>query len=170
VARPTRYAHSLAFLLSQVGAQSASLFAQALADLGVSPRAFGVLSNLAAAEGQTQQQLADALGMHRNNMVDLVDEMETAGWIRRRRSDTDRRAFALQLTPAGRRIVEQVNQQVPLIDRQLAARLAAAERRALLEILQRIADSLGLGPGIHPHLRGNPRSAKRRAQKRPEGS
>jgi DNA-binding MarR family transcriptional regulator len=170
MASPTQYAHSLAFLLSQVGAQSASLFAQALANLGVSPRAFGVLSNLAAAEGQTQQQLADALGMHRNNMVDLVDEMETAGWIRRQRSDVDRRAFALRLTPAGRTIVERVNEQVPLIDRQLAAHLTPVERSALLEMLQRVADALGLGPGIHPHLRGTPRSAKGRGRERPRGS
>ncbi len=164
MASPTQYSHSLAFLLSQVGAQSASLFAQALANLGASPRAFGVLSNLAAAEGQTQQQLADALGMHRNNMVDLVDEMETAGWIRRQRSDTDRRAFALRLTPAGRTIVKRVNQQVPLIDQQLAAHLTPVERSALLEMLQRVADSLGLGPGIHPHLRGTRRSAKGRGR------
>ncbi len=170
MASPTRYADSLAFLLSQVGAESAGLFSQALANLGVSPRAFGVLSNLAAAEGQTQQQLADALGMHRNNMVDLVDEMETAGWIRRQRSDIDRRAFALQLTPAGRTIVERVNQHVPLIDRQLAGHLTPVERSTLLEILQRVADGLGLGPGIHPHLRGASRSAKGRARERLRGS
>ena len=170
MAPPTAYAHSLAFLLSQVGAQSANLFADALANLGVSPRAFGVLSNLAGAEGQTQQQLADALGMHRNNMVDLVDELEAAGWVRRQRSDVDRRAFALRLTPAGRTIVKQANEQVPLIDRQLATRLTPMERSALVEMLQGVADSLGLGPGIHPHLSGTPRSAKGRGRERPRGS
>ncbi len=166
MASPTRYASSLAFLLSQVGAESASLFAEALANLGVSPRAFGVLSNLAAAEGQTQQQLADALRMHRNNMVDLVDEMETAGWIRRQRSDVDRRAFALRLTSAGRAIVERVNRQVPHIDRQLATHLTPVQRSALLEMLERVADGLGLGPGIHPHLRRTSRSANARGHQR----
>lgn len=170
MASPIQYARSLAFLLSQVGAESAGLFARALANLGVSSRAFGVLSNLAAAEGQTQQQLADALGMHRNNMVDLVDEMEAAGWIRRQRSDVDRRAFALRLTPAGRAIVKQVNEQVPLIDRQLAGRLTPQERSALLEMLQRVADGLGLGPGIHPHLRGTSRSTKGRGGDHSRGS
>lgn len=166
MASSTEYAQSLAFLLSQVGAQSARLFANALAPLGVTPRAFGVLSNLAAAEGQTQQQLADALGMHRNNMVDLVDQMENAGWIRRERSSADRRAFALRLTPSGRAIVRRVNDQVPLIDRQLAARLTPAERSALLDVLQRVADSLGLDAGVHPHLRGRSRSPKSRGRER----
>src|SRR5215472_5138887 len=57
------YAQSLSFLVSQVGARSAQLFAERLAPLGVSPRAFAILSNLDSAGGQTQQQLADALGI-----------------------------------------------------------------------------------------------------------
>lgn len=73
---PTRYAESLAFLLSQVGARSAQIFARRLVPMGVSPRAYGVLSNLVNAGGQTQQQLADKLGIHRNNMVGLIDDLQ----------------------------------------------------------------------------------------------
>jgi len=94
--RPVGVGYRLPFLLSQVGARSAQLFAERLAPLGVSPRAYGVLSNLAG--GQTQQQLADALRIHRNNMVGLIDEMEAAGWVRRHRSSQDRRAFEIRLT------------------------------------------------------------------------
>ena len=149
---PTAYAGSLAFLLSQTGARSASLFAARLRSLGVSPRAFGVLSNLAAVEGQSQQQLADALGIHRNNMVALVDELERHGWVRRRRSATDRRAFELGLTTAGRAIVERVNEIVPALDREIGGGLTARERRELTGLLRRVADRLGLDPGVHPHL------------------
>ncbi len=150
--RPTSYADSLSFLLSQIGARSAQLFADQLAPLGVSPRAFGVLSNLAAAEGQTQQQLADALGIHRNNMVGLIDEMEAAGWVRRHRSTKDRRAFEVRLTPAGHALVSRVNQLIPALDDTLGHGLQADQRDKLVALLKQIAQTLDLDPGVHPHL------------------
>jgi DNA-binding MarR family transcriptional regulator len=156
-APPTRYADSLAFLLSQVGAQSARLFGERLAPLGVSPREFGVLSNLAANDGQTQQRLADALGIHRNNMVGLVDSMEAAGWLQRHRNAEDRRAFSLRLTPAGYAIVAEVNDLVRQLDAQLAHGLEPAERRELVALLKQTAQALGLSPSVHPHLAGRPR-------------
>jgi DNA-binding MarR family transcriptional regulator len=151
------FADSLAFLLSQVGARSAQLFAERLGPLGVSPRAFGVLSNVAAADTRTQQQLADALGMHRNNMVGLIDEMEAAGWVQRHRNPQDRRAFDVRLTPAGAALLARVRKMMPEMENALGGKLSPAERRTLADLLARVAESLDLAPGVHPHLRGNPR-------------
>ena len=114
--QPAPYAGSLSFLTSQVGARSAQLFADRLAPLGVSPRAFGVLSNLSSTGGQSQQQLADTLGIHRNNMVGLIDELEAAGWVRRHRSQRDRRAFDVRLTRAGSALVSRINNLIPALD------------------------------------------------------
>jgi DNA-binding MarR family transcriptional regulator len=149
---PIRYADSLAFLLSQVGAQSAHLFSEQLARLGVSPRAFGVLSNLAVAEGQTQQQLADSLGIHRNNMVGLIDEMEAAGWLERRRGVADRRAFHLHLTRSGHTLVTEANELTTALDAELGEPLTPTQRRRLIAQLKLIAETLGLKPSVHPHL------------------
>lgn len=149
----TSYADSLAFLLSQVGARSAQLFAERLAPLGVSPRAFGVLSNLASEGSQTQQQLADALGIHRNNMVGLIDDLEAAGWAQRHRSQHDRRAFDVRLTNTGSALVARVNKLIPTLDREIGQGLSEEERDTMVALLLRIASTLGLSPGIHPHLR-----------------
>jgi DNA-binding MarR family transcriptional regulator len=154
---PTRYAYSLSFLLSQVGARSAQLFAELLAPLGVSPRAYGVLSNLAATPEQTQQQLADALGIHRNNMVGLIDEMEAAGWVRRHRKQQDRRAFAIRMTQSGAAIVSQVDELIAPLDDDIGVALNDDERRILVGLLTRVADGLQLTPGVHPHLRASAR-------------
>ncbi|WP_261558765.1 MarR family winged helix-turn-helix transcriptional regulator [Frankia tisae] len=154
----TPYAASLPFLLSQVGARAAQLFADRLGPLGLSPRAFGVLSNLAGSPGRTQQQLADALGMHRNNMVGLIDEMEAAGWVRRHRSAQDRRAFEIRLTPAGTELVDRVAALIPPMEAELARDLVPDDRRALVDLLIRVAETLHLDPGIHPHLRARTRS------------
>jgi len=150
--RPTSYAESLPFLLSQVGARSAQMFAERLAPLGISPRAYGVLSNLAGAASQTQQQLADALGIHRNNMVGLIDEMEGAGWVRRYRSAQDRRAFEVRLTRAGSALVSRVNRLIPALEHELGQGLNDREREMMVTLLEQLAQTLGLTPGIHPHL------------------
>jgi DNA-binding MarR family transcriptional regulator len=165
-AAPTRYAHSLSFLLSQVGARSAQLFAERLAPLGVSPRAYGVLSNLAATQGQTQQQLADALGLHRNNMVGLIDEMEAAGWVRRHRNEHDRRAFDVRLTRRGSALVARVDKLIPSLDDDIGADLTADERRSLIGLLTRLASDLQLRPGVHPNLGASSRRTHRPAAAR----
>jgi DNA-binding MarR family transcriptional regulator len=149
--RPS-HASSLAFLLSQIGAQSARLFASELAAVGVTPRAYGVLSNLALTDGQTQQQLADALGIHRNNMVSLIDALEEDGWVRRHRDTQDRRAFNIRITTEGARIVQRVEAVLPELDDRIGRGLRPDQRRTLLELLQLVAQDLDLHPGVHPHL------------------
>ena len=150
---PTHYAESLSFLLSQVGARSAQIFAERLAPLGVSPRAYGILSTLAGAESQTQQQLADALGIHRNNMVGLIDEMEAAGWVRRHRSQQDRRAFDVRLTRSGSAVVSRVNNLIPALEDAVGEGLSESDRQTMVGLLKQLASALDLTPGIHPHLR-----------------
>lgn len=150
--KPTAYAGSLSFLLSQLGAVSARMFAERLAPLGVSPRAYGVLSNLARGTTQTQQQLADALGIHRNNMVGLIDEMEAAGWVQRHRNAHDRRAYDVRLTDNGSALVSRVDQVLPDLEADLACALDPAERQSVIALLEQMSSALGLSPGVHPHL------------------
>jgi DNA-binding MarR family transcriptional regulator len=152
-----RYGRSLSFLLSQVGARSAQLFSERLKPLGITPREFGVLTHLAAAEGQTQQQLADALGIHRNNMVGLIDQMEDSGLVRRERGLQDRRAFNLRLTPLGRKLAAQANDLIPALDTEIGQALKVGERRQVIAQLELIAESLGLRPAVHPNVAPRPR-------------
>ena len=156
--QPVPYAGSLSFLVSQVGARSAQLFAQRLAPLGVSPRAFGVLSNLDSTGGQTQQQLADTLGIHRNNMVGLIDELEAAGWVRRHRSQRDRRAFDVRLTRAGTALVARINNLIPVLDAEVGQGLTGGEQHTMVALLEKMAAALDLRPGIHPGLSGPSRT------------
>lgn len=123
----------------------------------MSPRAFGVLSNLTGPSSQTQQQLADALGMHRNNMVGLIDEMEAAGWVRRHRSPQDRRAFEVRLTSSGSTFVARVTELIPALEGQLGQALTESERHAMVRLLKQLACGLDLAPGVHPHLRARSR-------------
>lgn len=56
--------------------------------------------------GMRQSQLADAMDIERPNLVVLLDELERRELIIRDRVPTDRRAYALKATLAGRQLYE----------------------------------------------------------------
>lgn len=150
------------FLLSQLGTRSAQEFANRLAPLGMRPSHFGLLMHLSQDEGQSQQQLADAMGIHRNVMVGLVDDLENRGLIERRRHPTDRRAHALHLTAAAHDLLPRARRAADEQETQLLAGIDEADRNHLIALLQRLADHAGLSPGVHPGLRDDGSSAAHR--------
>lgn len=141
------------FLLSQLGFHVAQTFAARLAPLGIAPNHFGLLMHLDRGEGRTQQQLADAVGVHRKVMVGLIDDLERRGLVERRRHPADRRAHALHLTAAARELLPRARDIADRHEDEMLAGLEPAERTQLLAMLQRIAERSGNPPGAHPGLR-----------------
>lgn len=141
------------FLLSQLGFHGAARLAERLRPLGVDPRHYGLLSHLAVAEGRSQQQLADTMGIHRNQMVGLLDDLEARVLIERRRHRADRRAHAIHLVPAARALLAEAQQAADEYEAELLAPLDGPERETLIALLRRLADHAGLPPGVHPGLR-----------------
>ena len=142
------------FLLSQLGMQSAQRFTAALAPLGITPNRFGILAQLASEEGRTQQELANALGLHRNSMVAMIDDLEQRGLVEPRRHPNARRAYAIHLPPAAREVLAAGER---LADEQEEATLAAlddAERAALSATLTKLVAAAGYRAGVHPGIDG----------------
>lgn len=148
----TRYAASLSFLLSQLGAHVAHRFGTELAETGMSPRGFGVLSNVIDLGPRTQQHLADELGIHRNNMVAVIDELERDGLVQRIRNTADRRSFLIQATPDGVRATSRAMNIVTALDAEIAGSIDGDSRETLDRILLELVKSAQLSPGVHPHL------------------
>ena len=111
-----------------------------------------MLSHLAASEGQSQQALSNALGIHRSAVVALVDDLEQRGLAERRRDPVDRRAYTLYLTPAGRELLAELERIADEDEAELLTALDASERSQLISLLQRVAESQGLTAGVHPNL------------------
>jgi DNA-binding MarR family transcriptional regulator len=143
---PADLSRRAGFLFVQMGTHAHQRFAERLAGLGLHPR------HLAAAEGQSQQALAGALGIHRSAVVALVDDLEHRGLAERRRDPADRRAYTLFLTPAGRELLAELERAADAEDGELLTALDASERSQLISLLQRVAESQGLTPGVHPNL------------------
>jgi DNA-binding MarR family transcriptional regulator len=140
------------FLLAQLGTHAHRRLAERLAPIDLHPRHFGMLSHLAASEGQSQQALSIALGIHRSAAVALVDDLEQRGLAVRRRDPTDRRAYTLHLTPSGRHLLADLKRIAEKHEAELLSALDASERSRLISLLQRVAESQGLATGVHPNL------------------
>jgi DNA-binding MarR family transcriptional regulator len=75
----------------------------------LSPSQFNILNLLYEQPGGcTQISLSRQLIMHRSNVTGLVDRLESRGLVRRVDSRTDRRAFNVQLTPAGKKLIHTI--------------------------------------------------------------
>jgi DNA-binding MarR family transcriptional regulator len=143
----------VSFLLSQLGLQSARTFAAGLAPLGLNPNRFGLLIHVARAEGQSQQQLAETLGIHRNAMVSLIDDLEARGLVERRRHPSDRRAYAIHLTERARELLPEASLVADEQEASLLADLAEDERRTLRDLLSRLSAGSGQRADVHPGYR-----------------
>ena len=123
--------------VAQQAAQA--LATERLGPLGLSPRAWGVLSTLVESGPLTQIELATRMAIDRTAMVYLLDELEDQALVERVRSPRDRRAFLIHLTQSGREAQRRAAAALDGAAETLLTPLTAAERRQLVDLLARVA-------------------------------
>jgi DNA-binding MarR family transcriptional regulator len=140
------------FLLAQLGSYISDDFQHRLAPIGADPRTYAVLVALASDDGQSQRELSARLGIHRNAMVTVIDNLERRGLAKRLPHPDDRRAVAVTLTAKARRLLPALDEQARALEDEISTPLSSRERDTLRHLLQRIATGAGLIPGVHPEL------------------
>jgi DNA-binding MarR family transcriptional regulator len=150
--------------VSQQAAQALAI--ERLEPLGLSPRAWGVLSTLAESGPLTQIELATTMAIDRTAMVYLIDDLEQRELVQRVRSPRDRRAFLIHLTPGGRDAQRRAAAALDGAAETLLTPLAGPERRHLIDLLARIAAHWQQLSAAQPHP-GNPTAPHATADKAP---
>src|SRR5215472_15802154 len=123
--------------VAQQAAQALAI--ERLEPLGLSPRAWGVLSTLAESGPRTQIELATSMAIDRTAIVYLLDDLEQLSLVERVRSTQDRRAFLIHLTSEGRDAQRRAAAALDGAAETLLTPLDEAERRQLVDLLARIA-------------------------------
>ena len=134
---PQPLAANLSWLLSQASHTLTTELTAALERLGVSPRAYCVLSTAMTGD-HTQIELAHMIGLDKTTMVVTLDELEAAGLAKRKPSSEDRRARVIAVTKAGERKVAQAEEIVERIHSDVLASLPARDRKTFVETLARL--------------------------------
>ena len=143
----------MAFLLSQLGHRSASVFTDLIASIDLTPPHAGILRAIAAEPGRSQQALSGELGLLPSRVVAYVDELEDRGYVERRRNPDDRRLHALYLTVSGKKVIGKIGELGRQHDRLLTAGLDAQQRDTMRQLLATMAEHQGLRPHVHPGYR-----------------
>jgi DNA-binding MarR family transcriptional regulator len=150
---PETAPRSVGFLISQLGFFSSKAFTEALDPVGIGPREFLLMRFVAAAEGQSQQALAERLAVPASRMVALVDHLEDAGLVERRADPADRRVRGLYLTRKGRGALERASKIAIDYEARLCAGINREERERLIDLLQKLQETQTALRGVHPGLR-----------------
>lgn len=113
-------------------------FLSRMAEFGLRPVDFSVMSTIHHNPGVTSRQLCAALSLLPPNLVGLVQSLEARGLIRREPHPTDGRAMGLHPTAEGVALMLQAEQAASDLEIEKSSRLTAAQRKTLLDLLQKI--------------------------------
>lgn len=115
--------------------------AEHLKEFNLTVAQFDILAQVGAAEGITQQRLADTLLVTKGNVCQLLDRMEARNLVERRPAETGRSKH-LYLTAAGRALNRRVvPSQEDLINRSFSS-LTREEQAQLARLLRKLEHSL----------------------------
>jgi DNA-binding MarR family transcriptional regulator len=128
-----------AFLLARVGYAIKLSAIEEFERDGFSMYQYSVLAVLGEGVKETQATIADTLNLDRGQLVGVLDELEEAGLIERRRDKSDRRRHMVSLTPAGKRQLVKMRTIVKRIEDSFLTPLDDKARTALHDALLCVA-------------------------------
>ena len=138
-ALPAELRACTSFLLARLGYSIKLSAIEAFEQAGFSLYQYSVLAVLAEGTKETQATIADTLKLDRGQLVGVLDGLEQAGLVERRRDEVDRRRHMVSLTAAGRKQIDKMRAIVKRIEDQFLAPLDADERAGLHDALLRVA-------------------------------
>jgi len=147
---PEELVASALFLLKRLGMAAKERSFAGYEELGLHPYHHAILAVLDEGTRETQGAIADALGYDKGQLVGLLDELENAGLIERRRDPADRRRQIVRMTAAGRKTLERFRRLSQRLEDEFLASLDDRERHQLHALLLRLAEQHLPNCGLTP--------------------
>lgn len=138
--RTPREEASLPQLVMRVARTLRRANALGLEPFGLSPhqgRALGVVARHGHDGALRLSDLAEHLGIAPRSATEVVDALEERGLVQRSPSPTDRRAIVIDLTEAGAKLRDDIEQVRAERGDEFFAGLTASEQKALADLLRR---------------------------------
>ncbi|MDG2532435.1 MarR family transcriptional regulator [Sphingomonas sp. HITSZ_GF] len=133
---------SLGFLLSDTSRLLRRRFDERARTSGASVAQWRVLKILYRHPGLNQGQLAEHLEVEPITACRMIDRMEEAGFVERRRDPADRRAWRIHLTDKASPVLEELQELAAELIEEALQGLNSEQRDALMDALQALRNNL----------------------------
>jgi DNA-binding MarR family transcriptional regulator len=118
-----------------------ALFFEECAEFGITPVQYGLLTILSTNPDTDQITLANALGIDRTNVADVLVRLEQNGLVARTRSHSDRRMVLARLTGEGERLVASMHPAMARAQERLLETLDKEQHDQFLATLMRLVEA-----------------------------
>lgn len=129
-------------MLALLGAEAMRRLREAHTAHDLTPRQFELLALLHDRGTLAQGDLGRLMGIAPSILVTLLNPLEAARLVERRRDPADRRRHVVALTDTGRTRLDQASKAQYDVEDTLFAALAPAQREQLQDLLTRVRDDL----------------------------
>jgi DNA-binding MarR family transcriptional regulator len=130
-------------LLHRAGQCAGEIFLTEMGAADLTPRQYAVLVTVSLWEGLSQTELVEKTGIDRSTLADIVRRMLKKGYLQRRRTKEDARAYAVKLTDEGWNALKAADPLVKRVDDKILSTLASPQQRdRFLEDLNTIVNAL----------------------------
>lgn len=114
-------------------------FSRRSQEIGESPGRFATLTLIARNPGISQTELSHANGRDKSSLTPVVEDLVRRGLVERKRMNSDRRTYRLNLTPAGKKVLTMMTRCARRHERNLDHVIGARDRKRFIQILKKIA-------------------------------
>ena len=134
---------SLVHLLHQASQAAEEIFAAGQSKDGPTPRQLAVLAAIAQNEGLSQTDIVTHTGVDRSTLADIVRRLKERGFVARKRTKEDARAYAVKLTKEGQHVLAEATKAALEAEEIFAtsAAVSAKARADLVRLLLSLANS-----------------------------
>ncbi len=129
---------SVGFLIKRCGVLMTQIAEDRFESQPISFTQWIVLIRLTALTHASPTELSLHLGHDMGALTRVVDELEREGFVRRERSQHDRRAVQIEITPEGRRLALATKSVITDLLNELVAPYSKTETDALVSMLQKL--------------------------------
>jgi DNA-binding MarR family transcriptional regulator len=135
---PEALKHNIGFLLNRSSRLLREDMGQALQPLMLSVHEYAIMRIIEIHQNETQQGIAERIGIDGSTMVELVDKLEGRQILVREKNPLDRRSYNLVLTPKGRKTLTRGKRIADSVHKKFLAPLEENERELLYSSLFRL--------------------------------
>ncbi|MFB7262124.1 MarR family winged helix-turn-helix transcriptional regulator [Streptomyces nojiriensis] len=140
LAVPARLRELPSRLLGQASTHAQRLVTEGLSGADARKWHYAALVALEESGPASQATLSARTGIHRSDLVAVINELAARELVERTPDPEDRRRNVITLTPPGRRQLRELEQILAATQEELLAPLSAQEREQLVRLLGRIVD------------------------------